>query len=255
VAWDDPAVDWSAFDLAVLRSTWDYTARREEFLTWAAKVPGLVNPAEVVAWNTDKRYLATLQAAGIPIVPTTWLPPGNLDLPAGPDEIVVKPTVGAGGRDAGRYRLGKVKDRWLAGAHVGRLHKAGRTVMIQPYLSAVDTAGETAVLFLHSPETGELTYSHAIRKGPLLDGPDVGVAGLYREEEITPRTPSEAELDVAHRAVAALPNTLLYARIDLIPGPDGAPMLIELELTEPSLFLGTAPGAPHRLAAAISALR
>jgi hypothetical protein len=175
---------------------------------------------------------------------------------AGSAEIVIKPVVSSGSQDSGRYDLTDPEHRQLASAHVARLQAAGRAVMIQPYLSAVDTAGETALLFLHSPQTGELTYSHAIRKGPLLDGPDEGTEGLYKAEEITPRIPTEAELVAARQVLAALPfdtRALLYARVDLIPGPDGAPLLIELELTEPSLFLGTSEGAATRFAEAIAA--
>jgi hypothetical protein len=120
--------------------------------------------------------------------------------------------------------------------------------MVQPYLTAIDTAGETALMYIRG------TYSHAIRKGALLAGPDVGVEGLYREEEITAREPSPAELETAERVLDALPfdrSTLLYARVDLIPDEAGEPVLLELELTEPSLFLAQADAAPARLAEAI----
>jgi hypothetical protein len=121
---------------------------------------------------------------------------------------------------------------------------------VQPYLSAVDEHGETALLWLGG------RYSHTIRKGALLTGPDVGVEGLYRQEEITAREPTAEQLAVAERVLAAVPfdaTDLLYARIDLIPDGAGAPLLLEIELTEPSLFLGTAPGAPERLADAVAA--
>jgi hypothetical protein len=269
--WDDPAVDWSAFDLVLLRSTWDYPPRRAEFLAWAASVPRLVNPAGVVGWNTDKRYLAELAAAGVPVVPTGWLPPGQPWRPgrsgAHPGEPggdwVVKPAVGAGSLDCGRYHLGDPVQRRMAEAHVARLHRAGRTVMVQPYLAAVDAHGETGVVFL--PATGphrtsadrnRLAVSHAIRKAPMLDGPDPGTGCLYRSERITRRVPTAAELAVARQALDAVPGgtgNLLYARVDLIPGPDRTPVLVELELTEPSLFLAHAPGVADRLAAAVAA--
>ncbi|MFD0788585.1 hypothetical protein ACFQZ8_32110, partial [Micromonospora azadirachtae] len=129
---------------------------------------------------------------------------------------------------------------------------AGRVTMVQPYLAAVDTAGETALLFL-AGERG-LEFSHAIRKGPMLTGPDFGVDGLYRPEEITARTAALEQLAVARKTLASVPGgtgRLLYARVDLIPGPDGRPVLVELELTEPSLFLGHGDGAADRLADAI----
>ena len=240
--WDAP-VDWAAYDLAVLRSTWDYPPRRDEFVAWARAVPRLANPADVVAWNTDKRYLKTLAEAGVPVVPTQWISAVDGWEPPAADDIVIKPAVGAGSVDSGRY---SPQDRELATAHVGRLVSAGRLVMVQPYLAAVDTYGETAMLFLAG------RFSHAVRKGPLLTGPDFGVDGLYREEDISPRRPSAAERAAAEQALAALPfDDLLYARVDVVPGPDGAPLVIEVELTEPSLFFGTAEGAADRLAAEI----
>jgi hypothetical protein len=256
VVWDDPAVDWAGYEMAVLRSPWDYAARRDEFVTWAAKVPGLANPADVVEWNTDKRYLAQLAAAGVPIVPTFWVGPADAWQAPESGVYVVKPAISAGSVDTGRYDLSDPHEAHLARAHVSRLQAAGRLVMVQPYLPAVDTYGETALLFVSGPRGP--VFSHAIRKGPMLTGPDEGLAAgeLYKQEEITARTPTDAERAVAALALAEVPggaHRLLYARVDLIPGPDGAPLLVELELTEPSLFLGTADGAPERLAAAVAA--
>jgi hypothetical protein len=248
VVWDDPAVAWAGYDLVVLRSPWDYVSRRDEFVAWASLVPRLANPASVVAWNTDKRYLRELAQAGLPIVPTDWVGPAHPWSPPDDGEWVVKPAVGAGSLDTGRYDLSDRHHRDLAVAHVHRLQVAARLVMVQPYLDAVDTDGETSLLFLG----GE--YSHAIRKGAMLDGPHVVTEGLFRDEKVTSREPSEAERDLATRALAAVPGgPLLYARVDMIPGPDGQPLLAELELTEPSLFLATAPGAAERFAQAIRA--
>ncbi|MEV0155680.1 hypothetical protein AB0H57_18310 [Micromonospora sp. NPDC050686] len=252
--WDDPAVDWSGYDLVVLRSPWDYALRRDEFVAWARTVPTLVNPADVVAWNTDKRYLAELSAAGAPTVPTGWVAPGDGWMPPAGGEYVLKPAVSAGSQDTGRYDLTDPEHRELAEAHVRRLSAAGRVTMVQPYLDAVDTAGETALLFLAGPDG--LAFSHAIRKGPMLTGPDRGEAALYKEERIDARTATPEQRATAERVLAAVPggtDRLLYARVDLIPGPDGAPVLVELELTEPSLFVGYADGAPDRLAEAVVA--
>jgi hypothetical protein len=250
VVWDDPAVDWSGYDLAVLRSTWDYVPRRDAFVRWLATVPALANPAGLVAWNTDKRYLADLAGAGVPVVPTTWLDPGAPPWTAPAEgEYVVKPAISAGSADTGRYDLADPEHRRLAGEHVARLRAAGRVVMIQPYLPAIDTHGETALIYLDG------AFSHAIRKGPLLDGPGGGIGGLRKPAAITAREPTPAELAVAAQALAAVPDGthLLYARVDLVPGPDGAPLVIELELTEPSLYLRYGPGAPTRLAESIVA--
>ncbi|MDQ1656938.1 MAG: hypothetical protein QOD41_2021 [Cryptosporangiaceae bacterium] len=240
--WDDPAEDWSGCDLVVIRSTWDYTTRVGEYLRWAESVPRLANPAKVLRWNTDKRYLRDLEAAGVPVVPTTWIEPGGAPVLPGSGEYVIKPAVSIGALDTGRYRAGADDDP--ARAHLGRLLGAGRTVMIQPYLGAVDTAGETSLLYLGG------TFSHGARKAALLDGPDQGERE-YRDQVITAREPSAAEHAVAGAALAQVGGDLLYARVDLVPGPDGEPLLLELELTEPSLFFGMDPGSPARFAEAV----
>lgn len=244
--WDDPAVDWSRYDLVVVRSTWDYTDRREEFLAWAESLPRALNPADVLRWNTDKRYLRDLEAAGAPVVPTRWDPD---DIPADWPEYVLKPSVSSGSRDTARWGPGEED---AARAHLRELRDAGRTVMLQPYLEAVDTAGETALVFLG----GE--YSHAARKARVLN-PGAGIEGLAGLGEtrgkVTATTATDAELDLAHRVLDAVPGgrDLLYARVDLIPGPGGDPLLIELELTEPALYLEHAPGGDARFAKAVAA--
>ncbi|GAB7047187.1 ATP-grasp domain-containing protein [Catenuloplanes indicus] len=256
VVWTDPTVDWTAYDRVLLRSPWDYTERRADFLAWVSSVPGLLNPADVVVWNTEKTYLRDLAAAGVPVTETQWIGGGDVWTPPAAGEWVVKPAVGAGSVDAGRYDLSDPEHRELAELHVERLLAAARLVMVQPYLTAVDTDGETALLFFTDPATGALAYSHAIRKGPMLAGPDTGVEGLYKQEQIDPRVATEAQRAVAERALAAIPGgtgRLLYARVDLLPGPGGDPVVVELELTEPSLFFGFDQDAAGRFAAAVAA--
>ncbi len=252
VVWDDPAVDWHQFDAVVLRSTWDYCPRRDDFLTWARSVPRLINPADIVAWNTDKRYLSDLARSGVPVVPTIWVEPdATWAFPAESTATwVIKPTVSAGSKDAGRYDGSDPQHRRLAADHVRRLQAAGRQTMIQPYVSSVDEYGETALIYLD----GE--FSHAIRKGPMLTGPDRLDDELFVPETITARRPTDAERACADQALAAVPGgaqRLLYARVDLLRDDDGNPVVIELELTEPSLFFATAPGAAQRFAAALAA--
>lgn len=256
VDWDDPAVDWSRFGLALLRSPWDYTQRLPEFLDWverAARATRLLNPPEVVRWNVDKRYLGELARRGIATVPSHYIGPGDdavagleAFLAAHPDpELVVKPTVGAGSRDAQRHARDARPD---ALAHVRRLQARGATALLQPYLDRVDAQGETALLYF------EGRFSHAIRKGPLLRPGAAPTRALFAPEHITPRTPDAAELALAGGVLAALPfGTLLYARVDLIRAADGSPRLLELELTEPSVFLAHGEGAAARFAAAIEA--
>jgi hypothetical protein len=269
--WDDPNVDWSAFDLAVVRCCWDYHQRRGEFLAWADRVPRLANPADILGWNTDKRYLEELAGCGLPIVPTVWLQPDQQWTAPEQGEWVIKPSVSLASLDTGRYRMDDHEERRLASDQIRRLQHAGRTVMVQPYLAGVDTEGETSLVYFN----GE--FSHALRRGPILDGPDTGIDRRFQDDweaELKCRQPDISQLALAERALAAVPRSkgfevidaktqksrgrsketnLLYARVDLLPEPDGAPVLIELELTEPALFLGHAIGAADRFAAAIAA--
>ena len=246
VAWDDPTVSWARFDLAVLRSPWDYTQRPQEFLAWCARLDThtrLLNPIDVVRWNTDKLYLADLEKAGVPIVESVFIEPGSrADSFPEYGEFVVKPAIGAGSRDTQRYIHA---ERAAAVAHAQRLLDESRSVLVQPYLDEVDSAGETALIFFNG------VFSHAIRKGPLLARGEGPTRALFATEQISAREPSTAEFDVAHRALAAIPyGTLAYARVDLLPSADG-PKLLELELTEPSLFFDYAPGSADRFAATL----
>jgi glutathione synthase/RimK-type ligase-like ATP-grasp enzyme len=252
--WTDPAVDWTRFDLTLIRSTWDYTADRTAFVRWAESTPRLHNPPAVLAWNSDKSYLRDLAARLIPTVPTTWIEPGEaLLVPTG--EYVLKPTVGAGSKGAGRFDASETGNADRAREHLRSLHDAGRTVMVQPYLADVDTAGEAALVYLG----GE--FSHAITKQAMLGREDVNAleAGysrsLYVEERISPRIASDAERAVGARVIDEIRarfGELVYARVDLLPTPDG-PVVIEVELTEPSLFLSHDPASADRLAAVVMA--
>jgi glutathione synthase/RimK-type ligase-like ATP-grasp enzyme len=247
--WDDPAVDWSTFDLVVVRSTWDYQGRREEFLAWARGLGDrLVNPPEVLAWNTDKTYLRELADAGLPVVPTELVAPGAaFAAPAG--EYVVKPTVSAGSRDTARFG-GRDGDAARAASLVEAIHASGRTAMVQPYVASVDTRGETALLFFDG------AFSHAIHKGPLLKPGQAPTSEVFAAETIEPREASAAERAVAARVLEHAAGRLgldaiAYARIDLVEDAVGEPLLLELELAEPSLFFMGQTGRLSQFAAAI----
>ena len=247
--WDDPAVRWGRFDLVVLRSAWDYVPRRAELLRWAASVAEetrMANPPAVLEWSTDKRYLRDLQAAGVPVVPTIFFEPGDpVHVPPTTD-VVVKPAISAGSADTERWTT---QQRAQAAEQIRALQGAGRTVMLQPYLHGVDEHGETACVFLGG------RFSHAIRKGAILRSEGIPfVEGLYAQEEISSRTPTPDELAVAESALDTVPggrSQLLYGRVDLVPGPEGGPVVLEMELAEPSVFLDHAAGAAKRFAAAI----
>lgn len=241
VPWDRPA-DWSAFDAAVIRSTWDYTEHLDDFDAWlgeAAAATTLVNPAELIRWNLHKRYLLDLAERGVPVVPTALLvqdtaPPD--DLFPGADEVVVKPAVSINAIGAARGRPG---DPQLTD-HLHALLRTG-DVLVQPFVPSVLDRGETSLLFFGA------RCSHAIRKVPR--------PGEYRVQEhhggtVVAHAPTSAELAVAEAAIAAAPVEPVYARVDVVATDDG-PGLMELELIEPTLFVDHSPGAAGRFAAAV----
>jgi glutathione synthase/RimK-type ligase-like ATP-grasp enzyme len=241
--WDDPAVDWSRFALVVIRSTWDYPERRDAFLAWANRLHKVLNPLPVLRWNTDKHYLDDLARAGLPVIPSRFVEPHDaFEPPPGP--FVIKPAVSCGAKDTARYLDGCSE----ALAHVSRLHASGRTVLVQPYLADIERAGEVAVLFLGG------TYSHSIRRDALLPEP-----GLADQETVLPLNvrayeATREERNLAERVMAYFSHDadLLYGRVDLIPGPQGEPLILEVELTEPALFLSFSSGGVERLANAIA---
>jgi glutathione synthase/RimK-type ligase-like ATP-grasp enzyme len=232
--WDDGAVEWAAFDLVVLRSTWDYAERRDEFLAWARSLRRVENAVPLLEWNTDKRYLEQLAAAGVPTVPTRFVAPRSAFEPPA-DLFVVKPSVSAGGRSSARFEPDEVD---AARALVAAIHAEGRTAMIQPYLSGAE---EKALVYIGGD------YSHALlRRVPLPASGSRAV--LYLDEELAPAGASAEERDTAEAALACAPGKPLYARVDLLGGA-----VLELELAEPSLYLGFGEGGAERLAAEISA--
>jgi hypothetical protein len=247
VAWDDPAFDWSATGLALLRNPWDYFHRLDEFLAWAARVEQvtrLENPLAVVRWNLHKGYLVELAARGAPVVPTALVRRGErLDLATraageGWRGVVVKPAVSA---DSWETHVVPAADLATAQAHLDRL-AAARDVVVQPFLDAVETEGERCLVFL------EGRYSHAVRKNPITRGGRW--AGL---PEGSPVAAAPDELAAAERVLAAAGlGPLLYARVDLVRDAAGAPRLLELELAEPTLFLADAPAGLTRLADAVA---
>jgi len=263
-SWDDPAIDWSRYDASVIRSTWDYADRVDEFLDWAERADArtrLYNPPAVLRWNTDKHYLRDLARAGVPVVPTRFVEPGEAPgdvlasfLRGGTDalsvgcvdrfdEFVVKPAVGAGSRDAARYRWDEVL---RATNHLARLLEAGRSVLLQPYLPRVDEVGETALIHVDG------RFSHAFRKAALLRLGGGLVTGLFAPEEISARQPGADELAVSAAACAVIVGgPTLYARVDLIRDGEGRPVVLELELAEPSLYFKFSAGSAERFARAI----
>lgn len=253
--WDDPGVDWDSFDLVVARTVWDYVLRHEEFLGWLGSVTAPIeNQPALIRWNSDKRYLADLEAAGVPVVATTFVAPGQ-PVPEIASEVVIKPSVSAGGRNTGRFGAGSQ----AAAALVERIGTDGGTAMVQPYLASVESGGETAIVIIDG------AVSHVLRKGAMLAPDEVapvrvddglGVAeAMYDPELVLASSAADDELELAELVLAEVRSrfgaTPLYARVDMLRDPGGAPTLLELEAVEPNLYFPQAPGAAARLADAI----
>lgn len=241
VRWDDPGAAWDAFDAAVVRSTWDYVERRGEFLAWARRasaVTRLLNPASVIERNTDKTYLRDLAAVGVPTVPTSWVGPGYEPRLPSFEEYVVKPAVSAGARDTVRTSVASEAAR-----HAGRIAAKGGTAMVQPYLRMVEEEGELSLLYFGG------RFSHAVRRPAMLARDDGRPRANHVGAEL--RAPAPDQVALAEKVLGEIAEPLLYARVDLVRLPDGTPALIELELTEPYLYLSGAPGAVGRFTDAL----
>lgn len=240
-AWDDHAAPFAGAGLTVIRSTWDYMARHDAFVQWARATERLVNPADLVVWNSDKHYLDDLARLGVPVVATTYAARGDdAELPEGP--CVVKPTVGGGSRGAARFGA---DEHHLARAHVDRLAAQGHVAMVQPYLEGIE-AGEVDVVVIDGVVT------HALRKhAPLGRDAAEAPSGPAAAERCEP---TDEELAAVAATLGALPTDAppCYGRVDLVATPDG-PVVLEVELIEPFLFLEHAPEVATALAAALAA--
>ncbi|MCC7206979.1 MAG: hypothetical protein IT323_06710 [Anaerolineae bacterium] len=246
--WDDPAFDWASIEAVILRSTWDYHLRLPEFLAWIARLETLGvplwNPPDTVRWNADKAYLRDLEKQGVRVPATAWIPAGtapNLaELLAARlwSEAVVKPAVSAGAFQTHRVARGQAAAFQPTLAHI--LETSG--ALVQEFLPEISTGGEWSFLFFG----GE--HSHTILKRP--------PAGDYRVQvhhggSWEPCEPPADLLDQARRIMARMDGKALYGRVDTV-AVNGTLVLVELELIEPYLFLGDAPGAAQRFAAAIA---
>ena len=245
--WSDPAVDWSRFDACIIRSTWDYVDQRERYVSWAQQVAARIplwNPAPVIAWNTDKTYLRELEIQGIPVVPTRWLCKGDkvhldtLAAETGWTEWVVKPVVSAAGVNTHRVR----KKDANAFQPVFEELLAREDVMVQPYFPSIETTGELSFIYLN----GEL--SHAVAKRP---APDNFLIHEHLGGQYQTFAPTRKQLAQTGKVLTRVPWPLLYARVDMMLDEAGQMCLSELEVTEPSLYLGYDPESPMRLARAI----
>lgn len=243
--WDDPNVDWASAELVLVRTPWNYVQHHADFLAWAkrtAAIAPMQNDIRIIEWNIHKKYLAELAGKGVPVIPTLIVPQGTTapDLSdAGEGELVVKPAIDGGARGAMR---GSINQPALL-RHVIDLAKA-RDVLVQPFASSIATQGEVSLIYFGG------SYSHAVRKIPASG--DYRVQTQHGGRNIS-TTPTPAEFAVAEKALAAAPEKVTYARVDMVEF-NGVPALMELELIEPELFLGYDPNAARRLADVIEKL-
>ena len=239
--WDDPAVDWSSARIVAVRSAWDYEERLPEFLAWARAVgPALLNGAEVIAWNTDKRYLLDLADAGLPVVPSTpaSTPDAVRAAVASYGVCVCKPTVGASGRGLVELRPGDA------------LPDLGRGPwLVQPLVESVRPEGEVSVFVLGGRPVAQ------VRKRAGVD--DVRVHEEYGgRSDAEPLGHEHAALALAtvRTAERLLRARLDYARADLVRLRDGTLAVGELEVTEPGLYLDLVPEVAESFADAVVAV-
>ena len=250
VNWDDVAIDWTQFSIAVLRSTWDYYAHLDEFVAWVDQVSAqttLCNPAEIVRWNVDKRYLQEMSAHGIPVMATTFvaqLIDITQELIA--QDIIIKPVVSAGSNNTARHR----NDAFAARAQLDHILSNAGVAMVQPYSPTIDSVGETGLVYLGGK------FSHAFGKDAVFGEAEQVHNGVHVQEVITARTANPNEHLLGDSVMKFLINkfgvTPLYARIDMVTNIDGVPEIMEVELTEPSLYLHLDAGSPERAATALA---
>jgi glutathione synthase/RimK-type ligase-like ATP-grasp enzyme len=241
-SWDDPDFAWERVDLAVLRSPWDYCRRYEEFLGWLARAEArtrIVNDPEVVRWNVNKRYLEELAAKGVSTVPTAFVARGEvtnlreLCSSRGWETVVLKPSISADSWETIRVS----PDQYAEGQAYLDRHRPDRDIMVQPFVKDVEEGGEHSLMFFGG------VYSHAVRKNSLFKG------GRHVGPEGRPSDPGSDALKMAESvlAKAGVPQ-IPYARVDIARDDRGAPLLLELELFEPTLFFLEKPGSEEFLA-------
>jgi hypothetical protein len=243
LAWDDDAAPFAEHDVVVLRSTWNYYRRVDDFVAWVAKTgktTPVLNPPSVVAWNAKKTYLSELEQRGIDIVPTEFVREHTarsvrelLDA-RGWDEVVIKPVVSAGSFRTERFSRASVP---AAQSFLDAL-VTDRDAMVQRWMPSVETYGERSLVWIDGVVT------HAIRKTPRFAGGSEQVSGEVAV--------ADDERAFAERALAPFADELLYARVDMVRDGDGTLRIMELELIEPSLFFLQSKPALQRFVSALA---
>lgn len=240
VAWDDTKADWSAYAAVIIGTTWDYWDRLDEFLAALERIEGqtrLFNGSALVRWNARKTYLRELETKGAKLIPTLWLDECNEAAAKaafdtlGADDLVFKRQVGAGAKDQHRLKRGEP------------IPEMRHPMMVQPFLKMIQDEGELSFIFIDGD------FSHALIKR--AQPGDYRIQSTYggREEKITPSTD---DLAAARAIIGTLEEAPLYGRVDMLRGPDGGLLLMELEVIEPYLYPIEGPELGERMAAGVA---
>lgn len=257
--WHDREIHWGEYDLLIFRSPWDYPERTTEFMEWLDQIQQLthvLNSPELVRWNLDKRYLDELTALGVNCAPFTFCENETEVKDAirrcRSERVIVKPTISVGSRNTGLFSYDDEHALQLASEILG----LGKVVMVQPAVGAVQDGAERGLVFFNG------VFSHAIRKGPILKVGGGYLGGTYTED-ITAATASPNEIhlgEVLMKSIVRIGKTRgwepeaahpLYARVDVVTDESGLAQLLEAELFEPSIFVGTSPCAVDRFVSAV----
>ncbi len=233
VPWDADK-NWSDFDVVIIRSPWDYQQHIEKFLFVLQQIDNssakLLNSLEMVNWNIDKKYLFEMQSAGIEIVPTLLIDSltseklQDIFQHFNTDEIIIKPTIGANADDT--FRINKQTD-------VTKLFKicetfSNKEALTQPFLNSIITEGEFSLIFLD----GKL--SHSILK--TVQSGDFRVQEEHGGGVIPLPNPEPELITAADKTINFLPETPVYARVDMVRTKNNTFALMEIELIEPCLY-------------------
>lgn len=240
VAWDDPKADWSSYAAAIIGTTWDYWDRLGEFLAALERIEGktrLFNGSALVRWNARKTYLRELETKGAKLIPTLWLDVADEAAAKaafdtlGSDDLVFKRQVGAGAKDQHRLKRGEP------------IPEMRHPMMVQPFLKMIQDEGELSFIFID----GEFCHALVKRAQP----GDYRIQSTYggREEKITPSTD---DLAAARAIIGTLDEAPLYGRVDMLRGPDGGLLLMELEVIEPYLYPIEGPELGERMARGVA---
>lgn len=242
--WDNNNFDWESSRVLLVRSTWDYSERIDEFLTWLEKVEKkckFINPAKLLKWNIDKHYLGDLSKANVRIVPTVFVNRNKITSlteilkKQGWNNVVIKPVISCAGRETHKILAIDVLNKESLFARL----ISEEAMMVQPFIESIETKGEISMMVFGGK------YSHSVlkkaKKGDFRVQDDFG--GTVHDY-----VANSLEIAFAENVVKACPIPPLYARVDIVWDKDSNLCLSELELIEPELWFRNREEAASDLA-------